>query len=114
MKVLAPNAAWGWLGDVWAGGWGSSQLLGAAPRGLLLPCSRAVLSTSCACTHIHVPELLLALGSVGRDTYPNATDDGLYPARSSSIQGGHRNSPELPLFAFFCPCREKRVTEGKG
>lgn len=69
MKVHPSDAAWEWLGNMWADGWGNSQLLGAVPlwtppgpaHGLCLP--------PAVPAHIDVPELLLRLGSVERGTW---------------------------------------------
>lgn len=117
MKVHPSNAAWEWLGDVWAGGRGNSQLLGTAPpwtppgraHGLCLP--------PAVPAHIHVPELLLGLGSVERGTWhPHALillmmDSTQHvPLLFKEGMGTAQNCTYL----FFYSCREKRVTEGKG
>lgn len=102
-------------------GWGTcGQMDGGTASSLkLLPCA-VVLVTLMGCAHAHINthELLLVLGSVQRHMAhmcPDTTDDGLCPACSCSPFEGAWEEPRPVLtYIFFCFCRGRRVTEGRG
>lgn len=117
MKVHLPGAAWGLLGGC-VGRWMGEQpaAWSCSPADSCWPCSWAVPPTSCACTHRHVPELLLALGSVGRGTWHAHT---LMPLMMGSTQhvpllfkegmGTAQNCPDL----VFLPLQGEKGDRGE-